>query len=144
MRGQVIGGLNMTDMALAVTMPKERNYIENLMTLMQAIRILEEKPDDWFKSPESCHELSVIYLIEDSYYQSFVIETEEGYYLVKRNYAYTALLSHTFSIMELTDFDIKYGFGIYRKCDNVFEGDFIDACRYILDWKAKDDKSRGL
>ena len=138
MRGQVIGGLNMTDMALAVTIPKERNYIENLMTLMQAIRILEEKPDDWFKSPESCHELSVIYLIEDSYNQSFVIETEEGYFLVKR------LLSHTFSIMELTDFDSYYGFGIYRKCDNVFEGDFIDACRYILDWKAKDDKSRGL
>ena len=125
-------------MALAVTIPKERNYIENLMTLMQAIRILEEKPDDWFKSPESCHELSVIYLIEDSYYQSFVIETKEGYYLVKR------LLSHTFSIMELTDFDSYYGFGLYRNCDNVFEGDFIDACRYILDWKAKDDKSKGL
>ena len=128
----------MTDMALAVTIPKERNYIENLMTLMQAIRILEEKPDDWFKSPESCHELSVIYLIEDSYDQSFVIETEEGYFLVKR------LLSHTFSIMELTDFDSYYGFGLYRNCDNVFEGDFIDACRYILDWKAKDDKSKGL
>ena len=138
MRGQVIGGLNMTDMALAVTIPKERNYIENLMTLMQAIRILEEKPDDWYKSPESRHELSVIYLIEDSYYQSFVIETEEGYFLVKR------LLSHTFSIMELTDFDSYYGFGLYRNCDNVFEGDFIDACRYILDWKAKDDKSKGL
>lgn len=128
----------MTDMALAVTIPKERNYIENLMTLMQAIRILEEKPDDWFKSPESCHELSVIYLIEDSYDQSFVIETEEGYFLVKR------LLSHTFSIMELTDFDSYYGFGLYRNCDNVFEGDFIDACRYILDWKVKDDKSKGL
>lgn len=128
----------MTDMALAVTIPKERNYIENLMTLMQAIRILEEKPDDWYKSPESRHELSVIYLIEDSYDQSFVIETEEGYFLVKR------LLSHTFSIMELTDFDSYYGFGLYRNCDNVFEGDFIDACRYILDWKAKDDKSKGL
>lgn len=128
----------MTDMALAVTIPKERNYIENLMTLMQAIRVLEEKPDDWYKSPESRHELSVIYLIEDSYDQSFVIETKEGYYLVKR------LLSHTFSIMELTDFDSYYGFGLYRNCDNVFEGDFIDACRYILDWKAKDDKSKGL
>lgn len=128
----------MTDMTLAVTIPKERNYIENLMTLMQAIRILEEKPDDWYKSPESRHELSVIYLIEDSYDQSFVIETKEGYYLVKR------LLSHTFSIMELTDFDSYYGFGLYRNCDNVFEGDFIDACRYILDWKAKDDKSKGL
>ena len=137
--------LKVTNMKLKVTIPKERNYIENLMTLMQAIRILEGKPDDWYKSPESRHELSVIYLIEDSYYQSFVIETEEGYFLVKRTYTYTALLSHTFSIMELNDgFDPYFGFGLYRNCDNVFEGDFIDVCRYILDWKAKDDKSRGL
>lgn len=117
-----------------------RNRIENLMTLMQAIRKVEYSPKH-YKSSDSRHEEVYVYWI-DGMYPGLLIETSTGHHIFVRREMTGMSYSDQFSIEDWTGSDwVKYAFdpsdGIYgltRNCQDMFAGGFMDACGYILDF----------
>ena len=121
-----------------------RNRIENLMTLMQTIRKVEDTEifsGALWRSPESLHEEVSVYWI-DGMYPGLLIETRPGPPIFVRREMAGMSYSDQFSIEDWTGSDwVKYAFdpsdGIYgltRNCDDMFTGEFIDACKYVLDF----------
>lgn len=121
-----------------------RNRIENLMTLMQTIRKVEDTEifsGALWRSPESLHEEVSVYWI-DGMYPGLLIETSTGHHIFVRREMAGMSYSDQFSIEDWTGSDwVKYAFdpsdriyGLTRNCDDMFTGGFIDACKYILDF----------
>ena len=107
---------------------------------MKSIRMVEDTEIFW-RSSESLHEEVSVYWI-DVMYPGLLIETSTGHHIFVRREMTGMSYSDQFSIEDWTGSDwVKYAFdpsdGIYgltRNCDDMFTGEFIDACKYVLDF----------
>lgn len=114
--------------------------IENLAKLMRTIRKAEYSPKHWI-SEDSRHETVSVYWINVTY-PGLLIETSTGHHIFVRREMLGYSYSDKFSIEDWTGSDwVKYAFdpsdGIYgltRKCEDMFTGEFMDACKYVLDF----------
>ena len=124
-------------------MNRNRNRIENLMTLMQAIRKVEDTEifsGALWKSQESRHEETVVFWIE-GIYPGLLLDTGRRFIFVRREMLGMSY-SDQFSIEDWTGSDwVKYAFdpsdgtyGLTRNCQDMFAGGFMDACGYVLDF----------
>ena len=117
--------------------------IENLISLMKAIRKLEDTEifsGVLWRSPESLHEDTIVYWIE-GIYPGLLIDTGRRFIFVRREMegiSYTNRLSiedWTGSDWLTYAFDPSDGiYGLTRNCDDMFAGGFMDACKYVLDF----------
>ena len=117
--------------------------IESLVNLIKAIRKVEDTEifsGALWRSPESLHEKTVVFWIE-GIYPGLLLDTGRRFIFVRREMTGMSY-SDQFSIEDWSESDwVKYAFdpfdGIYglsRNCPNMFKGDFIDACKYVLDF----------
>ena len=114
--------------------------IENLAKLMRTIRKAEYSPKHWISSDSRHEEVSVYWI--DGMYPGLLIETSTGHHIFVRREMTGMSYSDQFSIEDWTGSDwVKYAFdpsdGIYgltRNCDDMFAGEFMDACGYVLDF----------
>ena len=120
--------------------------IKNLVNLMKVIKILEDSKICW---KDSIHDDTIVYCVRDwvcGLYSGLLIVTGGQFIFVRRErvdgiWEYTDQLR----IEDRSDwgehkFDPSNGsYGLYRNCDNVFSGTFMDACGYVLDfWMSRD------
>lgn len=110
-------------MEILLTNEKIENL--NLTTLMRAIRAEEQMSPSFWRSQESWNEKTVIYL--DGV---LMIDTERNLLSIEyESTTYPHILDIQICDPEKREFA--------RNQENVFEGTFFDACKYILDWKTK-------
>ena len=101
---------------------------------MKDIRIAEgmEAEDFWFRSSENISEESSLYWLEFLYGGLFVMETAVGFVSIEH-------VDNTL-VIDKVDKDFESPNDEYEGAlwgEEVFEGRFIDACRYILTWKER-------
>ena len=99
---------------------------------MKAIRKEEGQPSDFWKKKDSLYEQTVVYYAHGLIYPEWVVDTERAYVGVYNEMIGNSF-SDTFDLYERPDFDPEYIFWDMELEEFLFEGTFIDVCRFILD-----------
>ena len=107
-------------------------YMQKLILLMKGIRTEEGEASDFWKESRSLYEQTVVYYAHGLIYPEWVVDTERAYVGV-HNEMIGNSFSETFDMYERPDFDPEDIFWDMELEEFLFEGTFIDACRFILD-----------
>lgn len=110
-----------------------KTMIEKLSNLMKIVR-LALNPNDlfWFQTPKNISGETSLYWLEYFDGGFFVMETAEGFVRIE----------HVDKSLIVTKMDKEFfipenGTNGVIWSEEVFEGRFIDVCRYILTWKER-------
>ena len=107
--------------------------MDAVRNMMKIVRLaLNPKNDFWFQTPENISEESRIYWIEYLDGGFFVMETAEGF--VRIEHVDKSLIV---TKMDKAFFIPENGTNGVIWSEEVFEGRFIDVCKYILTWKER-------
>ena len=110
-----------------------KTMIEKLSNLMKIVRLaLNPKDLSWFQTPKDISKESRLYWIDSLDGGFFVMETAEGFVRIE----------HVDKSLIVTKMDKNFfipedGTNGVIWSEEVFEGRFIDVCRYILVWKER-------
>ena len=123
MRGITLLGGNI----MKIELKYDTCYVEKLSMLMKAIR--NEEASDFCKESlkDSLYEHTVVYFIPSN--SEWIVGTERSYISI-RNEMIGCGFSETFDVSEC---DLELVDIFYSRELSLFEGTFIDACRFILD-----------
>ena len=102
-------------------------YVEKLSLLMKVIRNVEEQPSDFWKKEGSLNEQTIVCFVPSN--SEWIVGTERSYISI-RNEMIGCGFSETFDVSEC---DLELVDIFYSRELSLFEGTFIDACRFILD-----------
>lgn len=145
-----------------MTIEIAKTRVENLVNLMKGVRLVEGTEifsGDLWKSSESRREDALVYYIGVGEYQEqgLLLDTGRRYIFVRKEILYIGNYSDT--DMEKSGVDVlvtpdgmvytdhlriedwsgsdwvKYVFDPYE--DMLFEGGFMDACKYVIDWMSQ-------